>query len=105
MTNALYQPTAADMAQLNSLIQQPGFEVLKKLMQSEVDRFQVELMNTDPTEDNYDKKVQTRHNIALAAAMFYQKLMNRVYSEQQQFVSAASGEKVQSDGTAELLGI
>lgn len=78
MQNAVYRPTDTEVAFLQQIMQLPGFEVLKKVLIGIVDEFQIDLMNTDPSDDNYDKLVRNRHNLALAAGMVYQKLENKL---------------------------
>ena len=103
MTGAIFKPNAADMAQLLSLTKQPGFDILNKLMVSELDTMQLDIMNTDPTDPNYTALLKERHSLAKAAAMFYQKLMNRLHNEAQEFVAAQTGGEVMPDQTENLL--
>lgn len=103
MISALFKPNSADMAQLLALTKQPGFDTLKKLMESELDTMQLAIMNTDPTDPHYTELLKERHSLAKAAAMFYQKLMNRLHNESQEFLSAQSGGEIQADITESLL--
>ena len=102
MMNALYKPNASDLIQLQGLTKHPGFDTLKKLMESEVDRFQIDLMKTDPTENNYHEKLEAAHALAKASAMFYQRLMNRIHNENQEFVARQASADVLPDATEAL---
>ena len=103
MMSALFKPNSADMAQLLALTKQPGFETLRKLMESEIDSMQLDIMNTDPSDPNYATVLSERHRLAKAAAMFYQKLMNRLHNESVEFVAAQAGGEVMPDQTENLL--
>jgi len=103
MKDAIYRPNAADMAQLLALTKQPGFETLNKLMLSELDSMQLSIMNTDPTDPDYVTVLSERHRLAKAAGIFYQKLMNRLHNETQEFVGKQSGVEVAPDPTESLL--
>lgn len=105
MMNAIFRPNAADMAQLLALTKQPGFDTLNKLMLSEIDAMQLSIINTDPSDPDYLKILAERHRLAKAAGMFYQKLMNRISNESQEFVARQGGGEVQPDPTAALLEI
>lgn len=105
MMDALYKPNASDMAQLLALTKQPGFDTLKKLMLSQIDRFQLDVMNVDPTDKDYRDKLSSAHNIAKSAGLFYQSVMKRISNETQEFISAQSGGEIQPDPTASLLEI
>ena len=78
MLQASYRPSDTEVAQLMALLQQPGFEVLKKIQMAEVDFFQLDLLNTDPSAENYETLVRNRHSLALAAGMFYQRLQEKI---------------------------
>lgn len=105
MMNAIFKPNASDMAQLLALTKQPGFDTLNKLMLSEIDAMQLSIMNTDPADKDYTTLLAERHRLAKAAGMFYQKLMNRISNESQEFAGRQGGGEIQSDPTAALLEI
>lgn len=102
MEKATFRPTETEVAQLMSLIQQPGYQILQKIMIGEVDKFQLDLLNVDPSSPTYDQDVRVKHNLALAAGMFYQRVSNRVASEIQDMNDRRKSHEVQPDITAEL---
>ena len=103
MQNASYRPSDTEIAQLMALLQQPGFEVLKKIQMAEVDFFQLDLLNTDPSAENYETLVRTRHSLALAAGMFYQRVTDKVAGYIGEFGARRDQKIVQPDPTQELL--
>jgi hypothetical protein len=100
MMNAKYIPSPADVGQLMALLQMPGYRVLTKIFESEIDQMQVDMMNADPTNE---KEVLVRHNLALAAGMFYQRVVNRIHLEKEQFGAKSSANDIIPDATEELL--
>ena len=103
MQNASYRPSDTEVAQLMALLQQPGFEVLKKIQMAEVDYFQLDLLNTDPSAENYDTLVRTRHSLALAAGMFYQRVTDKIAGYVSELGARRDQKIVQPDPTQELL--
>jgi hypothetical protein len=79
MKDAFYQPNPSDIGQLLAILKHPGYEVLKRIFESEIDRMQIDLLNTEPT--NRDE-ILAKHNIAKAAAMFYARILQRIENEQ-----------------------
>jgi hypothetical protein len=102
MMNALYRPNSSELVQLQALTQHPGFDTLKRLMESEIDAMQLSIMNTDPADPNYQVLLSERHRLAKAAAMFYQKVMNRVSNENRDFIAAGTAKEVGADITENL---
>ena len=78
MEKAAYKPQDTEIQQLAQILSLPGYQVLQRVMMAEVDGFQIDMMNVDPTKPNYDTEVRAKHSIALAAGMFYQRLQERV---------------------------
>lgn len=103
MMNAAYRPSDTEVAQLMALLQQPGFEVYKKIMVGEVDWFQIDLMNVDPSSDKYESEVRAKHNIALAAGMFYQRVTDKVAGYIGEFGARRDQKIIQPDPTENLL--
>jgi hypothetical protein len=97
--DAAYHPRETEVAQLMTLVQMPGYEILKKIYIAEVDQLQVDMMNADPTNE---KEVLAKHNLALAAGMFYQRVSNKVAGYIQEFGDRKKAQDVQPDQTAEL---
>lgn len=78
MEKAAYKPHDTEIQQLLQILSLPGYQVLQRVMMAEVDGFQIDMMNVDPTKPNYDTEVRAKHSIALAAGMFYQRLQEKV---------------------------
>ena len=78
MKDASYRPTSADAQHLMQILSLPGYQVLEKIMVGEIDQFTVDLLNVDPDDGDYEKKVRNRHNLALSAGMFYERLRQKI---------------------------
>jgi hypothetical protein len=78
MQNAAYKPQDTEIQQLTQILSLPGYQVLQRVMMAEIDGFQLDLINVDPTKPNYEVEVRAKHSIALAAGMFYQRLQERI---------------------------
>jgi hypothetical protein len=76
--NAAYRPTDTEIQQLLQILSLPGYQVLQRVQMAEIDQFQLDLLNVDPSSDKYETEVRAKHSIALAAGMFYQRLQERV---------------------------
>lgn len=103
MQNASYRPNDVEIAQLASIISQPGFEVLKRIQLGEIDQFQLDLMSVDPTDKDYESQVRAKHNIALSAGMFYQRVTNKVATYIAELGAKRDQPQIQPDQTADLL--
>jgi hypothetical protein len=103
MQSAAYKPSDSEVAQLISIRHMPGFEIYQKIMLAAVDQFQIDLMNTDPADEKYESLVRTRHNLALSAAMFYEKVEQKVAGYISDFGAKNDARKVLPDPTQELL--
>lgn len=104
MIKAMYKPNSTEIGLLMAVLQHPGYEVLQKIYLSEIDHFQVDLMNVDPSSETYDKDVRIKHNLALAAGMFHQRVVNRVANEIHEFSNRKTENQIQPDVTEELIG-
>src|ERR1035441_2296838 len=69
-----------DRSLLSSYVKQQGFDILQKLMEDQVRRFNFKLLNTDPADE---RKVLAAHYLAKAVAQFYQGLIERLEQELQ----------------------
>lgn len=78
MMNASYKPQDNEIQHLTQLLASPGYPVLQKVIMAEIDGFQLDLINVDPTKPNYETEVRAKHSIALAAGMFYQRLQEKI---------------------------
>jgi hypothetical protein len=78
MQQAAYKPQDNEIQHLMQLLASPGYPVLQKIMMGEIDQFQLDLINVDPTKPNYETEVRAKHSIALAAGMFYQRLQETI---------------------------
>jgi hypothetical protein len=105
MNAASYNPTKDEISYLGSLMQQPGYEVLKKIMMGEIDRFQIDLMNVDPSSQTYETEVRAKHALALSAGMFYQRVTDRISGLMQQMTIERdqAQRRIQPDPTENLL--
>ena len=68
--------THIEQAQLSAFIHTDGFRILDSIMKDEVLKFNTALLNAKKSED-----VLQAHNLAKAAASFYQGVLNRINSE------------------------
>ncbi len=103
MMNASYRPSDSEITQLLGILQMPGFEVYKKIQMAEVDWFQLDLMNVDPSSASYDSEVRAKHNLALAAGMFHQRVIDKVAGYVGELSARRDQKQVQPDPTENLL--
>lgn len=99
MIKAKYVPSTADMQQLMSILNMPGYAIMTRIFESEIDQMQVDMMNADPTNE---KEVLAKHNLALAAGMFYQRVINRLHNDKEQFNAIKNAPQIQEDVTEPL---
>src|SRR5579872_1579906 len=77
-----------------------GFHALKKLMESEVAKFAVKLINTKAEDE---AAVLAAHKMCKAAAQFYQGIMDRVNAEVEAYThTPRAGDPPMADVTADL---
>lgn len=76
--NPDYQLERVEQAALASVVPTDGFRVIHRIMKSEVDKFVVRMINTDPANE---KTVIAAHLLSKAAAQFYQGVINRINEE------------------------
>jgi hypothetical protein len=69
-----------DRSLLSSYVKQQGFDILQKLMEDQVRKFNFKLLNTSPADE---REVLAAHYLAKAVAQFYQGLMERLEQELQ----------------------
>ena len=70
--------TPSERALLSSYVKTEAFDVLQRLMEESVKKYNVRLINTDPTDK---EAVLVNHRLANAVGGFYTSLMARVYDE------------------------
>lgn len=63
---------------LSSTVNQEWFEIVQKLFEDEVRKFQLSLANTPAWESD---KIYARHVLAQAAGMIYKGVFERIYTE------------------------
>jgi hypothetical protein len=63
---------------LASSVKQQGFDLLQKLMEDQVRKFNLKLINTNPADSDM---VLANHYLAKAVAQFYAGLMERIEQE------------------------
>jgi hypothetical protein len=103
MQQAAYKPQDSEIQQLQQLLAMPGYQILQKIQMGEIDQFQVDLMNLDPDDAEFDKKARTRHNLALAAGMFYQRVTNKIAGHINRLNEKHNQPQVLPDVTSDLL--
>jgi hypothetical protein len=103
MEKAAFKPQDTEIQQLMQIVSLPGYQVLQRVMMAEVDGFQIDMMNVDPTKPNYDVEVRAKHSIALAAGMFYQRLQERVAGYANR-LKEKDGPPILPDPTEEVFG-
>jgi hypothetical protein len=69
-----------DRSLLSSYVKQQGFDILQKLMEDQVRKFNFKLLNTNPANE---REVLASHYLAKAVAQFYQGLIERLEQELQ----------------------
>ena len=70
----------ADRSLLSAYVKQQGFDILQKLMEDQVRKFNFKLLDTSPADE---RKVLAAHYLAKAVAQFYQGLIERLEQELQ----------------------
>lgn len=64
-----------DVATLSAFVKQQGFDVMQKIMEDCVRKFNFKLLNTNPANK---EEVLAAHYLAKSVAMFYTSLMDRI---------------------------
>ena len=103
MQNATFKPQDNEIQQLQQILALPGYQILRKAMMAEIDQFQIDLLNVDPSSDRYETEVRAKHSIALAAGMFYQRLEDRIAGYVNRFTEKHNQSPVLPDPTESLL--
>lgn len=83
-----YQLTELEQATLAALLPTEGFRILQKIMESEVFRFNTSLLNAKEPKD-----VLRYHNLASAAAKFYQGVIDRLNREAEIYLSVSKSDE------------
>ena len=99
MITAGYKLNDGERAMLVGLRQMPGFQILLNIFESQVSQMQLDMINT-PT-DKPDQ-VLAAHNMAKAAAMFYQRTIDLMNNEIEMFGAQAKSKEIQPDITEEI---
>jgi len=68
----------AEKSVLSSFVKQRGFDLIQKIMEDQVRKFNFKLINTDPANS---AEVCANHYLAKAVAQFYVGLMKRINDE------------------------
>src|ERR1035437_4849777 len=68
----------ADRGILSSSVKQQGFDILQKIMEDQVRKFNLKLINTNPSDS---AQVLANHYLAKAVAQFYTGLIERIETE------------------------
>jgi hypothetical protein len=103
MMNAAYKPQDNEIQHLAQLLASPGYPILQRVILAEIDQFQLDLINVDPTKPNYETEVRAKHSIALAAGMFYQRLQEKIAGYVNRLNEKHNQPQVLPDVTSELL--
>jgi hypothetical protein len=99
MVGPEYKLNNTERGHLIALGQMPGFQVMVNIFESEVEQFKVDMLNANPKDI---EDIRAKHNLALAAAVFWKRVANRINKEQEIF-SAQGPVPVQPDLTEALL--
>ncbi len=67
-----------DKAVLSAFVKQQGFDIIQKIMEDIVRKFNFKLLDTNPADE---KEVLANHYLAKSVAMFYTSLINRIELE------------------------
>ena len=78
MTTAGYKLNDQERAHLLGFYNLPGFQILQRMCEAEISQMQLDLVNIKASDT---KEVLAAHKLAKAAAMFYQRLIDRINSE------------------------
>ena len=73
-----FQLDKNEQAILSAFVKQRGFDIIQKLMEDQVRKFNFKLINTDPANS---KDVCAAHYLAKAVAQFYVGLIHRISIE------------------------
>lgn len=102
MNAAIYKPSDAEIQYLAQIMSMPGFKVLEKINLSELDLMQVDFMNVDGSEENYEKKLAAKHAIAKGGANFYARVSEKVAGYVTRLSEKSNQPEILPDQTAEL---
>lgn len=80
----------------------PGFVFINKIMRAEVDKFIVDLINADESDE---KTVVAKHRLSKAAAQFYEMVLSRINMESSQFMRDAGQPTDPIDPTEGLIDL
>jgi hypothetical protein len=92
--------TGIERAHLAQWLTEDSFKIVQKLMEDEVKKFSLNLLNASNTED-----IIARHNLAKAAAQFYQGFINRISQEVLVYTQSPRSTDKPVDVTAPLLDL
>jgi hypothetical protein len=104
MEKASYKPSDTELQHLLQVLSMPGYQVLQRIQLAEIDFFQLDLINVDPTKPNYETEVRAKHSIALAAGMFYQRLQEKIAGYVARMKENSEQRDVLPDTTEEVFG-
>ncbi len=90
-----------EIASLVSTMATPGFDVLRKILRSSVDRFAMNLINTDNVEE---EKVLERHRMARMATIFLGEIYNRLNEYKLHYIYSQPNPKPIDSGAGLDLG-
>lgn len=90
-----------ERSQLHVIIRTEGFKILKRIMEDEVEKFKVRLLNASGTKP---EEVLEAHNRAKAAAQFCVGVFNTINAEMEYLSKSPKASDEPEDVTQELLG-
>ena len=95
-----FQLDETDRGILSSSVKQQGFDVLQKIMEDQVRKFNLKLINTNPADS---AMVLANHYLAKAVAQFYAGLIARIEAECQiEVYNNRNKNTVEADVTAQI---
>ena len=98
--DANHELSGIERAHLSVLVTTDGFKIMQKLMEDEVKKFNLLLINASNTDD-----IIAKHNLAKAAAQFYQGVIDRVNQEVLVYHKAPKSTDKPLDMTSGLLDL
>jgi hypothetical protein len=92
--------TGIERAHLAQWLTEDSFKIVQKLMEDQIKKFNLDLVNASKTED-----IIVKHNLAKSAAQFYQMLIERISQEVLIYTQAPKSTDKPKDVTESILDL